>query len=308
MSKPTLLISNYHLDYTGGGTYVMMILNILKRYYTIFSDNNINYYHDQHTPFRFERGEIQPDSPTQIYDVHLFAHYRGWIPPRGKFNAQILYYPIQKEVTGWNNFFVLNEFCSKAANVYSGVNHIITPYYDANQFYVSDKTVDLINIGHYFIEHDGHSKNQHLIMNWFKTKPQFNKIIFHGALSNSNFYSYLQNLAADDPRIVLKHNRTQQEIKQDLASAKYMVHANGYRRTAPEQNEHFGLVAVEALLSGCQPIVHKSGGCPDIPGVLSYNEFDDMVFGTTNPTELRKFGMLFNKENTENQLKDALNL
>ena len=33
--KPTLLITNDHRDITGGGTYVMMILNILKKSLTL---------------------------------------------------------------------------------------------------------------------------------------------------------------------------------------------------------------------------------------------------------------------------------
>ena len=36
MTRPTLLVSNAHQDKAGGGTYVMMILNLLKNHCTIF--------------------------------------------------------------------------------------------------------------------------------------------------------------------------------------------------------------------------------------------------------------------------------
>ena len=43
--------------------------------------------------------------------------------------------------------------------------------------------------------------------------------------------------------------------------------------------EHFGIVAIEAMASGCQPIVHNSGGCKDIDGVWVWNNFEDMGQG-----------------------------
>lgn len=309
MTKPTLLISNYHEDFTGGGTYVMMILNVLKKYYELYTDKNVEYYYNQYTPHKLNPGEIKLADSSQSFDLHLLAHYRGWVPPRGKRNVQITYYPLQKDITGWDSFFVLNNFCLYVANkFYSIPKHIITPYYDASGFYISDKTVDLINIGHYFIESDGHSKNQHIIIEWFKRQPNLGKIIFHGGLTNPNYFRYLLDISKDDPRIVLKYNRTQEEIRKDLSDSRYLIHAIGYKRTAPEQTEHFGLVAVEALLSGCQPIVHNSGGCPDIPGVICYNDFSDIQLLETNPERLRTFGSRFNIKKTEDQLVKALNL
>jgi hypothetical protein len=50
MTRPTLLVSNAHQYKTGGGTYVMMILNILKNHFTIFIQGNIAYYSDPETP------------------------------------------------------------------------------------------------------------------------------------------------------------------------------------------------------------------------------------------------------------------
>jgi glycosyltransferase involved in cell wall biosynthesis len=310
MNKPTLLISNYHLDFTGGGTYVMMILNVLKKYYTLYTDkDDIGYYYHESTPFRFSMlDKIEQAHPNQTFDVHLLAHYRGWISPRGKTNAQILYYPIDKKMDGWDNLFVLNEFCDKAASIFPGKKHIITPYYDASNFCIGEKTVDLINIGNYFIEGDGHSKNQHLFIEWFKTQPQFNKLIFHGTICNLQYYEYLRHLASTEPRIEINHSAPRSQILRDLSASKYLVHGIGYGRTNPAETEHFGLVALEALLCGCQPIVHKSGGCPDIPGVQSYTNFNEMIFRNTDPIQLRNYGMMFNQQNTELELKKALNL
>lgn len=288
----------------------MMILNILKKYYDIYTDkNDVDYYYHGSTPFNFSFFDrVQQAHSEQTFDVHLFAHYNGWIPPRGKINVQILYYPLDKKIDGWDNFFVLNKFCDKAASIYPGKKYIITPYYDASNFHIGEKTIDLINIGKYFIEEDGHSKNQHLFIEWFKTQPQFNKLIFHGMIADLQYFEYIKHLASTEPRIEIYNNVPQARILSDLSASKYLVHGIGYGRTNPAQTEHFGLVALEALLSGCQPIVHKSGGCPDIPGVLSYNHFNEMVFNEINPAQLRNYGMLFNRENTENELREALGI
>ena len=86
-----------------------------------------------------------------------------------------------------------------------------------------------------------------------------------------------------------------------------MLHAIGYGRTDPAQTEHFGLVAVEALLSGVQPIVHRSGGCKDIPGVLTYDRFDEIQLPEKPDTyALRVHGQQFSIQNAENQLMKAL--
>lgn len=304
---PSLLISNNHEDYTGGGTYVMMILNILKKHYTIYTDKNVQYYTAQNTPWKLNSDEIQLAPSSFVPDVHLYADYWGWTQPRGKLNIQIMYYPQPKKIDGWNKFFALNDFCKDVIDtLYSTNSHIITPYFDSSQYYLKEKTNTLINIGQYFVDLDGHSKNQHLIAEWFKSQSNFDNLIFHGKLTNQAYYNQVVNASKDDPRIIVKYSRSQAEIREDLAKSKYMIHAIGLGRTNPAQTEHFGLVAVEALLSGCQPIVHNSGGCKDITGVLSYDNLSDITFPKSDPEALRKIGLEFSIDNTEKQLLEAI--
>jgi len=304
----TLLISNNHEDYTGGGTYVMMILNVLKKYYKIYTDKNVGYYTAHNTPWRLDVDEISLADSSLVPDVHLLADYWGWTHPRGKLNAQIVYYPQPKKIDGWNKFFALNEFCKEVIDrLYSTDSHIITPYFDASEFHIKEKRNTIINIGQYFIDPDGHSKNQHAIAEWFKSQTDFETLVFHGKMTNQNYYQHVVNSAKGDPRIIVKCNRSQIEIRNDLAQSKYMVHAIGLGRTDPSQTEHFGLVAVEALLSGCLPIVHNSGGCKDIPGVLSYNNLSEITFPKADPEALRTLGLKFSIDNTEKQLLGAIN-
>lgn len=306
--KPTLLITNDHRDITGGGTYVMMILNILKNHYTLYTDRDVDYYSRENTPWKLNVGEMHQADMLQTPDVHLYAGYGGWVAPVGKKNIQITYFPQSKNITGWDKFFVLNEFCVEACRrIWNVEGSIVTPYFDESCYYVREKKNTVINIGQYFYEQDGHSKNQHLIIDWFKNQNKVDKLICHGMTTNGQYFGQLKRMTDNDPRIEINGNSSQDEIRKDLAESKYMIHAIGYGRTNPAQTEHFGLVAVEALLSGCQPIVHNSGGCKDIPGVLIYNEFNEIALPETDPSRLRELGLQYSIKNTEQQILKAIN-
>ena len=147
-----------------------------------------------------------------------------------------------------------------------------------------------------------------MVIAWFKTQPQLKKLICHGTVTSPDYFQALQGMAADDPRIELKYNRPHAEIREDYATARYMVHAIGVGRTDPAQTEHFGIVAVEAMLGGCQPFVHNSGGCRDITGVIPYDEFEDIdLTQAATPEELRAHGLRFTLENTRQQILKAFN-
>ena len=308
MTKPTLLVSSDHCDKTGGGTYVMMILNILKKHYAIFVQGNAYYYSDSETPWKLNANEVNFYDNSFVPDLHLYASYRGWIEPKGKKNVQVVFYPIEKEISGWNQVISLNNYviepCRSKWNVKAD---IVEPYFEFDKFYSNDKEEVLINIGNYFFENDGHSKNQHLVISWFKSQAKLQKLICHGMVVNPLYFDELLRLTKDDSRIILKQNCTQEEIRNDLSKSKYMLHAIGYGRTDPAQTEHFGLVAVEALLSGVQPVVHRSGGCKDIPGVMTYDRFDEIQLPESIDAELLiNYGRRFNIQNSENQLMKAL--
>ena len=71
MTRKNLLITNNHEDYTGGGSYVMMILNVLKKYYDIYTDKNVGYYHHPRTPWKLQPDEIQLASADQLSLIHI---------------------------------------------------------------------------------------------------------------------------------------------------------------------------------------------------------------------------------------------
>jgi glycosyltransferase involved in cell wall biosynthesis len=307
--KPTLLITNHHLDIIGGGTTVMFYLNAVKGHYDIYADSSVEYYSNSNTPWRFNPGEIKLAPPDMVPDIHLLVSYRGWVPPRGKRNIQLAYFPVAKQIDGWDHIIGLNQFVIDNCRRVWGIDGtVVEAFFDHDSYYIGKKEEIVINVGHYFYESDNHSKNQHMVIAWFKTQPQLKKLICHGTVTSPDYFQALQGMAADDPRIELKYNRPHAEIREDYATARYMVHAIGVGRTDPAQTEHFGIVAVEAMLGGCQPFVHNSGGCRDITGVIPYDEFEDIdLTQAATPEELRAHGLRFTLENTRQQILKAFN-
>ena len=56
------------------------------------------------------------------------------------------------------------------------------------------------------------------------------------------------------------------------AKASIYWHAAGYEEKDPKLTEHFGITTVEAMASGCIPVVYNAGGLPEIvdDGVNGY--------------------------------------
>lgn len=307
MKKKDLLITNFHCDFSGGGHHIMQILFLLGDYFNIFTEDNIDFYTDPYWKSVGYDFKINQITQLEKPDVHLFSGYRNWIQPRGMFNLQLCYFPVEKSYLGWNNFIVCNDFIKMHltkmlpnSNIYK-----IPIYFSPDKFNSSSsKDNSVICIGNYFQENDGHSKNQHLIIQWFqkfKDILKIEKLILHG-FSNDLFYlNKLFRLINNDDKIEFNLGAPRDKIINDLSRSRYLVHANGYRRKIPEQSEHFGMIAVEALLSGVMPIVHNSGGCKDISGVKVYDELDEIseiILNHPFPDrkKLTQYGMEFSKQ------------
>jgi glycosyltransferase involved in cell wall biosynthesis len=84
-----------------------------------------------------------------------------------------------------------------------------------------------------------------------------------------------------DNQIELKVNISAEELKKIYQKAKVFWHFCGYMQTDPARIEHFGMTTVEAMQSGCVPVVFNGGGQKEIietqdSGFL-FDDYEEMV-------------------------------
>lgn len=298
-----IVIDNRHMDYSGGGEHVRMIVSLLSHFADIYVTQTPQFYCGNdftatniHVPPKQYQG-------TFIPDLFIYVDYRHYVKPIGRVNAQICFYGLKKKVKGYNYALCINDFVAQSIlqNWPHVTPFIIPPFFDDSLYKMGNKEKRLINIGNFFIEPDGHSKNQHLLIDWFLSSglPESGWIFeCYGFKNNLSYFSTLEEKIRLSPSVRLKPNAPREDVLDALSKSQFLIHGMGYNRKKPEQTEHFGLVAVEALLSGCRPIVHQSGGCPDIKGCLSYHHFDEITSmiqsEQSNPMALRHHGLHFN--------------
>jgi hypothetical protein len=170
--------------------------------------------------------EINKVDENFIPDVHIFASYRGWIPPKSTLNFQICFYPVFKKIDGWTKVLVINDFVGRCVKKnWPGVEVFLLPaFYEVTQFSLLDKEPTCICIGNYFEEPDGHSKNQHLIIDWFKNnkvKLGLNSLVLHGFKNDEVYYNKLLELIGDDSSIFLNNGVSSQKVREDLSKSSY---------------------------------------------------------------------------------------
>ncbi len=82
------------------------------------------------------------------------------------------------------------------------------------------------------------------------------KFTICGALFDKDYYVRIANLAKDSKNLTLKHDVSNTELDTILSESMYFLHTM--------HDEDFGIAIVEAMSSGCIPIVHRSGGPEEI--------------------------------------------
>ncbi len=90
-----------------------------------------------------------------------------------------------------------------------------------------------------------------------------------GALGNNpkdQAYADAVRRAATKSTATISTNVGRDDLRRLYGSAKIFWHAAGLGNpdSTPELNEHFGMTTVEAMASGCVPIVINKGGQPEI--------------------------------------------
>lgn len=112
-----------------------------------------------------------------------------------------------------------------------------------------------------------HSKKQEILIEAFKKiskKIKYLELVFAGGLNN-NDKPYFEKLKKQSRNYNIKFypNVGFKKLRELYGKAKIYWHAAGFGEDLekyPEKAEHFGITTVEAMASGCIPLVFKAGG------------------------------------------------
>jgi len=130
----------------------------------------------------------------------------------------------------------------------------------------------ITNVGRFMSPKEGHSKNQHLLIEAFKTlcessdKPWTLNLI-GGVSTRDAYFRKIQELVDKSKlQINLYPNSSQELLQEKLRTSQFYWHATGMnvKASEPEKMEHFGISVVEALNAGAIPIVFDGAGPAEI--------------------------------------------
>jgi len=145
---------------------------------------------------------------------------------------------------------------------------IIYPPVDVAKFEIGKKEKIILSVGRFNSLYG--AKKYDILIEMFKKAKQNKKwngwkLILAGGLLDTDreYFGQLSKMASGFP-IEFHPNCSFIDLKKYYSVASIYWHAAGFGETDPQYMEHFGITTVEAMASGCIPIVYNAGGQPEI--------------------------------------------
>jgi glycosyltransferase involved in cell wall biosynthesis len=237
-------------------------------------------------------GDLQPDgAPTlQISNLWLdLPQYRLYhtVFERGLRGValRLQYYPpgsaLLEYLDTYRQIWANSEFTHGWIKTYWQRNsQVLYPPVDTGDFYCAEKKNRIISVGRFFA---GQHNKKHLTMiQVFKSMVDaglqgWELHLVGGRMSGAEhdqYYTEICNAARGYP-VVFHPDVPFDGLVELYAGSAIYWHASGYgenEKKYPDKMEHFGITTVEAMASGCVPVVIARGGQPEIvePGGNGY--------------------------------------
>lgn len=217
---------------------------------------------------------------------HLFAMTDGSIFPsfakRSYFIAQV---PWTRSLTifekvklsSWTSILVYSGFVKGILEASWKLQNIqvLSPYVDTHTFKPGEKEHIILNVGRFFKHENSNSKRQDIVIQAFKTMvdtgllPGYSLVLIGNIDPNPDSLLFIDTLKqqAYGYHINFLTDLSYTSLREYYARAEFYWHAAGYGVNAkehPENTEHFGMTTLEAMASGCLPLVVPEGGQREI--------------------------------------------
>mgnify|MGYP001604528540 CR=1 FL=1 len=313
---------NSHTGAIGGGElWGYQLASVLNKHYdlrlySLPGDIRFNKYYDFQIPF-FGRTAF-------ISNPDLYVHYSTHVIDKGKGKKNVLITCFPKKewpkeiVETYDTIITLSRYSANYIKAYWDKKaRLVHPAIDIRNYQIASKEDLIISVSRFFKEPGGQSKNQLELIEAFRHLNSGElKLALAGAVltpQDQNYFDLCKE-KAKDLRVEFYPNIERTELKTLLSKAKYFWHANGYGRTDPYEVEHFGIVYLEAMASGCIPIGFETGGSKEfIP--FTFKDFDQLQKITLEleaqasnglPSKLRYIASEYSMERMEKELLRAL--
>lgn len=213
-------------------------------------------------------------------DVFLASSYTENIPPRGRTNVFYTFFPrhTTPSTFQYDDIVTISDFSARHVKDRWRVAPLVVVGGAFSPDYQPAPVKEnlILSCSRFFMEGNpqtlqGHSKNQHLIIEAFKALPETLRrdwrLVLAGSVLTEQDGQYLRackELAKGLPNVEFYPMIGKGPCRELYAKAKIFVHAMGYGRPDIAETEHFGFCVEKALLSGAYCLTYKEGGAAEL--------------------------------------------
>lgn len=288
-----LFKSNHHHILGGGENMSCSVAKILSELYTDFElDTDLTTVNPK-TGFNIDLDGVRRKTGSKP-DVFVCISHWSLPVPGGKKNVLIVFYPQfdwSRDIAKYDKLVAISKFSANAIKEKWGLDSVvIPPSIDTTAFHCAEKKNQIISVGRFFWQAGGNMKNQHVLIEAFSQMPKGWKLVLVGSVQNESYYQTLKKMAKGlDVEFV--HDIPFEKLTELYAESKLFWSATGYGTEIASSQEHFGIVGLEALASGCRTLVFDGGGMAEINGVEIWSTTNELIQlscgeGKKSPQEL----------------------